>query len=181
MKRLLPFIAILLFALATSTLSLGQATNAEKLLNKVPQGLLNEYLVREVRQEVHKLGSEPLIKQYRIWTDPTTGLLWSSHDNGTDVNWDQANNYCQNLMLAGYLNWRLPTIDELEGIYDRTKNVSGYHIKGRIDLSGAPWSGSLGRSDSQAWSFYFGRGMRYSFPRLFSLDRRALCVCDCQD
>lgn len=132
----------------------------------------------KVQLAVRKRVAEAEFEQYRIWTDLSTGLLWSSRDNGTDVNWDQAKAYCQNLILGGYLNWRLPIIDELERIYDQTKQASGYHIKGGIRLSGIPWSNSSGQFPSQALSFYFGAGRRESFSRNVSADRRALCVCN---
>lgn len=52
------------------------------------------------------------------WTDPATGQMWTARDNGRDVNWNEATNYCANLNLGGYSNWRLPRIEELQGIYD---------------------------------------------------------------
>lgn len=33
------------------------------------------------------------------WTDPATGLTWSKKDNGSDVNWNQASEYCSTLQL----------------------------------------------------------------------------------
>jgi len=88
------------------------------------------------------------------WIDPSTGLMWAGKDNGKDVNWRQAAKYCRNLRLAGYSDWRLPTIDELEGIYDesvrspgligqgkKAKNVP-WHVKGNIFLTGRQWSTS---------------------------------------
>src|SRR5690242_17745520 len=50
------------------------------------------------------------------WTDPSTGLMWAGKDNGKDVNWHKAINYCRDLRLGGYSDWRLATIDELQGI-----------------------------------------------------------------
>ena len=52
------------------------------------------------------------------WIDPSTGLMWTAKDNGNDITWRKAMKYCQNLSLAGYSDWRLPTIDELSSIYD---------------------------------------------------------------
>ncbi|MFP5237877.1 MAG: DUF1566 domain-containing protein [Acidobacteriota bacterium] len=42
------------------------------------------------------------------WTDPATGLMWAARDNGSDVNWNQAKEYCSKLRLAGDRDWRLP-------------------------------------------------------------------------
>src|ERR1700726_34484 len=52
------------------------------------------------------------------WIDPSTGLMWTANDNGNDITWGKAMKYCQNLSLAGYSDWRLPSIDELQRIYD---------------------------------------------------------------
>ncbi|MGA2992051.1 MAG: DUF1566 domain-containing protein [Candidatus Korobacteraceae bacterium] len=122
----------------------------------------------------------------RTWTDPATGLMWARQDNGNGVNLDRASNYCRNLSLVGYANWRLPAIDELAGIYDPTQNVNDYHIKGGIHVSGWTWSTTSGTGE--AWAFHFGLGRRFSYPLHSGLvtrfshplghsnDFRALCV-----
>ncbi len=61
-------------------------------------------------------------------SDRTTGLMWSrdtvdlNNDGVLDVNdtmfWEGAINYCENAVLAGYNDWRLPTIKELISIID---------------------------------------------------------------
>ena len=56
---------------------------------------------------------------YRIWNDPTTDLSWQ--DPQKDANTSDypgltqpdALRYCEELILGGYDDWRLPTIDEL--------------------------------------------------------------------
>ena len=51
-------------------------------------------------------------------TDNVTGLVWQKQDDGIIKNWDDANNYCNNLSLAGQTGWRLPSLKELIGIVD---------------------------------------------------------------
>src|SRR5260370_29047665 len=59
---------------------------------------------------------ETLARGY--WSDSSTGLMWTAKDNGSDISWATAVKHCHNLRLAGYSDWRLPSIDELERIYD---------------------------------------------------------------
>jgi hypothetical protein len=93
----------------------------------------------------------------KTWEDSSTGLMWTVEDNGNDFNWNQANAYCEGLTLGGYSDWRLPTIDELEGLYDRTLKKQ-YKAKGPIDLQSANiWSGSK-NSLGDSWIFNFGYG-----------------------
>ncbi len=122
-----------------------------------------------------------------VWTDPATGLIWTKNDNDSDVNWNQASAYCANLRLGGNSDWRLPTIDELQGIYDPSISVTvpcgnggscteTYHVKGNLKLSGWQWSRSAGNSSGEAWHFNFYSGGRGS--DLLNCNRfdRALCV-----
>jgi hypothetical protein len=91
------------------------------------------------------------------WKDSATGLTWTVEDNGNDLGWGQANNYCENLNLGGQTDWRLPTLDELKGIYD-AKLSKPFKAKGPIKLTSANvWSGSRNNS-GDAWSFNFGFG-----------------------
>jgi|ERR1700674_629062 len=121
------------------------------------------------------LGQIRMLGQSDTWTDPTTKLMWAGQDNGSDVDWNSAVNYCKTLRLGGHANWRLATIDELEGIYDPTQDVNGYHIKGGIRVSGVVWSSS-DRLFGEAWGFNFKDGQRTSNPTDFDFRSRAVCV-----
>ena len=116
--------------------------------------------------------------EHPTWNDPATGLMWARESNSSDVTWNQASNYCSNLRLAGYSNWRLATIDELAGIYDQTQNVDGCHTKGGIRFHNycVSWSSSAGRASGEAWTFVFSTGERDSDLLALSGDGRALCV-----
>ena len=66
------------------------------------------------------------------WVDPSTSLMWTAKDNGKDLNWKQAMRYCRDLRLAGYSDWSLPTIDQLQGIYDGSGFATPPPQKGAI-------------------------------------------------
>ena len=44
--------------------------------------------------------------------------MWTIQDNGNAITWPDAEQYCKNLTLAGLSGWELPTIGELEKLYD---------------------------------------------------------------
>ena len=68
--------------------------------------------------------------------DTKTNLMWASKGNGFNVNWYGANNYCENYRGGGHMDWRLPTIKELETLFDINKPqiisnraINVYHTK----------------------------------------------------
>jgi Protein of unknown function (DUF1566) len=110
-----------------------------------------------------------------IVVDHTTGLMWTRRDNGDDVNWHEANEYATHLRLGGYADWRLPTIEELEKLYD-PKEGGKYNIRQPFRLTGYfVWSSTNEGPDS-AWYFLFGDGRRSHNPLAASDVERALCV-----
>ena len=127
------------------------------------------------------------------WVDPSTGLMWAGKDNfGRDLSWRQATEYCRDLRLAGYVDWRLPEIHELQGIHDPTAKAPGLagpynsaplpsHVKGDLFLTGSSWSANRrlddrGRPSGFALGFDFVNGRRYDGELWFHTGLRALCV-----
>lgn len=49
-------------------------------------------------------------------TDSKTNLMWQQQDDGNEMMWRDAINYCENLKLGGQGKWRLPSKDELESL-----------------------------------------------------------------
>ena len=56
--------------------------------------------------------------------DRATGLMWQKADSGSGMDWQNALAYAENLELAGYDDWRLPNVKELQSIVDYTRSPS---------------------------------------------------------
>lgn len=55
-------------------------------------------------------------------TDNATGLMWMQNDNGEGVDWEDALGLAEGTNYAGYTDWRLPNIKELQSIVDYTRS-----------------------------------------------------------
>lgn len=51
-------------------------------------------------------------------TDATADLMWQQVSDSTRYDWEAALAYCEALELAGYIDWRLPNIKELQRLVD---------------------------------------------------------------
>ena len=108
-----------------------------------------------------------------VYLDPGTKLMWTIADNGQDLTWEAANEYARQLRLGGYSDWRLPTIEELQPLYDPSGGKE-YDIRKPFQLTSHwVWSSTREGSDS-ACVFNFTRGERFSV--LMDISYRALCV-----
>ena len=113
-------------------------------------------LAKREKEQVQR-EKEDAVKGY--WKDPLTHLIWTKRDNDKDVSWQQAVDYCRNLKLVNYSDWRLPRIEELQGIYDQNVKVNGRHVKGNLQLTSSfEWSSSPGNVTVGMWYFSFGYG-----------------------
>lgn len=80
-------------------------------------GLSNFLLAIEVE-------SSQFTKVNNIVIDSKTGLQWqdNSDNNSTKKTWKEAIDYCETLSLDNHDDWRLPNINELKTLIDRTKS-----------------------------------------------------------
>ena len=110
--------------------------------------------------------------------DTKTGLMWASKDNGEDINWKDAKQYCESYRGGGYTDWRMPTQDELAGIYDsRKRNQLGYRVTNLIEITSCcPWASET--RGSLASLFHFDIGDQYRNRQSSSFNVRALPVRD---
>jgi len=112
----------------------------------------------EVRADYLKNGNGTV-------SDTMTGLMWQQGDDPGMYTWDEALAQCEASTLAGYTDWRLPNVRELESLVDRTSSsiLAGFCT---IDTNFFPtchsfyyWSGSsFTGCHSYAWDVYFGNG-----------------------
>ena len=57
-------------------------------------------------------------------TDHATGLMWQQTDSGSGMDWEAALAYAESATTAGYDDWRLPNVKELQSIVDYTRSPS---------------------------------------------------------
>lgn len=60
-------------------------------------------------------------------TDKNTGLMWAAADNGKYVDWQNAKQHCESYRGGGYRGWRMPTRNELAGLYGSA--FKGYELQ----------------------------------------------------
>ena len=109
-------------------------------------------------------------------TDTKTGLMWAASDNNIPISWPNGVEYCKNLQTGGYADWRMPTLAELQSIYNpNKKNQNGYHITSRIFTTAE----SCWASDTEGYKaarFNFTYGEEYWLRQSFSGATRVLPV-----
>lgn len=57
-------------------------------------------------------------------TDNATGLMWMKNDDGNGMTWVEALSYAENYEFAGYSDWRLPDVKELQSLIDYSRAPS---------------------------------------------------------
>ncbi len=96
-----------------------------------------------------------------IVTDNATGLVWQDDTTPATMTWVTAGTYCENLTLGSFNDWRLPSIEELATISNKsTVNPSKFTEFQNI-VSGDYWSSTTDASYSDlAWNVGFNGGFR---------------------
>ncbi len=106
-------------------------------------------------------------------TDNATGLIWQKCSRGqnndatcsgtaTTSNWSTAVSYCNSLTLAGK-TWRLPNVNELKSIADRTKPTSPAidttYFPNIIAAGYLSSTTSTSSTTTNAWYAHFNNGL----------------------
>lgn len=122
------------------------------LLSLALAGMLSAECVRDNSNEVITCSETKL-----MWQDDSDVLKedWKT--------WKEAVKYCEDLSLAGYDDWRLPNIEELKSIIEKTEKVNPSIKDGFTNVSeDGYWSSTTHLSDSSsAWYVFFYSGSAY--------------------
>lgn len=95
-------------------------------------------------------------------TDTCTGQMWSQNASESKMNHSSAKNYCQNLSLAEYTDWRLPTRQEITTLIDYHKYYPATQTNLIEDyLSDWFWIQDKTFNQKNAWAVYFFYGASY--------------------
>ena len=120
-------------------------------------------------------------------TDTKTGLMWAQMDNSGNIAWQDAQLFCENIILSTYSNWRMPTIAELETLFDSSlagyETICGHKVKCPLPIEltcGFVWSSDLptatGGYSVEARAFNFKKGYPYTARKTQYRGYRALAV-----
>ena len=122
--------------------------------------------MRETRKTERKEG---------IFPDFKNGLMWRRKDNSADVTWKSAQKYCHELDFAGFEDWRLPRIAELDMLQAMWSRAA-FKTLDPIALSACcPWSASE-ISEESAWHYNFRFRKAFEGRKGYSFGFRALCA-----
>lgn len=93
-------------------------------------------------------------------SDAVTGLMWQRQDDGVERTWSDAGQYCVNLSLAGYGDWRLPSVRELASIAHYENPLSAIDAVYFPDAYGGPYWSSTVTAQEPGWAWFvdFGTG-----------------------
>lgn len=92
----------------------------------------------------------------KIVLDKKSSLMWAAEESET-LSWDDAKKYCKKFRGGGYKDWRMPTLTELEGLYDPDKQPDCGCITNLIEMENGPncWEWSSHTKDAEAAFFAF--------------------------
>lgn len=87
-----------------------------------------------------------------VYENQGTGLLAAPKDLGLPYNYKESIQACEKYVLNGFDNWRLPTKNELNLLYENRNKIGGF------DMNSVYWSSTTDGSVNTAWyiDFYDG-------------------------
>jgi hypothetical protein len=145
----------------------GATDNAEEMARSMDAQKAREQAEREARDK------DAREEAAGFWTDPETGLMWAKADSSKRMSagdstgllkWEEAAGYCRNLQLDDHKDWKLPTIDELEAIYEFKifdPKLDKPGVKGNLRILFPHWSSTPSKYPGVILTFdFYHSGMR---------------------
>lgn len=137
-----------------------------KIIMIIAAAILVGTLIQTKYAAADEIGRDGQFIAYNDGTvlDTKTNLMWAAKDNGEDIEWQDATNYCEHYQGGGYTGWRMPTQSELAGLYDKNKSYKSacgddVHITELIRLS-CSW---IWASAIRVPSFFGDRAADFNF------------------
>ena len=152
--------------------------NSKALLTKAKSlvAITNKILSKK-KKDIEKQLQTDIVTNPLVWQDPDTNLMWQVEIDERRFTWDEAFEYAKELNnknYAGYNDWRVPSIEELETILTKEshKNKHSYNYKTYIKKPllnsvnmGYQWFWSATTNASytdDAWNVSFEHGTSYN-------------------
>ena len=100
------------------------------------------------------------IKSENIVVDKIQNLMWQDNIEVTyNEDITMGNVYCDELILNGYIDWRLPSIKELQMLIDQNKKSNHLNNSFEFFEDGAYWSNTINISNKEYyWYVNFQTG-----------------------
>jgi len=121
-------------------------------------------------------GPPICLKIYNGILDKETGLVWEQKPDSASMNWDSAQDYCNNLYKGKRKGWRVPTLQELASLVDPDHDPAlpaGHPFENVQSL--LYWTATTRTDDpNMAWSVWMQGG--HAGPDVKIYDRFVWCV-----
>lgn len=126
----------------------------------------SKYFVRCVHGDQKEYIDEQFETVLFTVNDTLTQLQWHDYNDAAEkrVSWEEALNYCDDLSLSTYTDWRLPNVNELRSLfsfktYSRPQNGSLIEDTFKFSTTEAYWtSTTLATNTEHAYLVHFGDG-----------------------
>lgn len=123
------------------------------------------------RREVEERARQEAVRE-----EAARGPQWAESDNGEDINWNEATQYC----ASKGSNWRLPTSTELQTSYQSGRSTpcgeSTCKASSNSRLTAQTFWSNEQKGSSEAWYVNLDRGDRFAYRMVNRRNYRALCV-----
>ncbi len=125
------------------------------------------------RPEIVARDGRYVAYENKVVCDCYSGLEWLPGPD-RDMSWEEGKHWVNTLSIGGG-GWRLPTLDELRGLYKR--NRSGDNLSPVFDIGTTDiWSCEETQDAASAWGFNFLPGNQFRTYKTYSRRFRVMAV-----